>query len=98
MSVQSKRRKLAKLRAELNRSPWAIDARALGSLSASIELGDLEAVRAQLSLGQDDVASLAKMVNGIAIIPVCGVLCDDADNFMVRWGMAASYQLIERDF
>jgi len=95
-SKQAERRKLAKLRAEFNGSPWAIDARALGALGNAIEAGDLEAVRASLSFGNHP-ESITKLVNGVAVIPVCGVLRDEVD-FMVRWGCAASYQLIERDF
>lgn len=95
-SKQAERRKLAKLRAELNGVPWAIDARALGALSGAIESGDLEAVRASLSLGSTP-ESITKIVNGIAVIPITGTLQDEC-NYMVRFGYASSYQLIERDF
>jgi len=96
-SKQAERRKLAKLRAELHARPWSMDVRALGALTAAIEAGDLDAVKATLSLGQDAAESLAKVVNGVAVIPVCGVLRDAMD-WMVRFGYAASYQQIERDF
>lgn len=96
-SKQSSRRKLAKLRAELHGTPWSIDVRALGMLTSAVETGDLEAVKATLCLGQDSCESVCRIVNGIAIIPVTGVLCDEV-NFMVRWGYASSYQQLERDF
>lgn len=95
-SKQSERRKLAKLRAEFQASPWAIDARAMGVIGAAMESGDLEAIRASLMLG-GDCESTTKIINGIAVIPVSGVLRDEVD-FMVRWGAAGCYQLIERDF
>ena len=65
-------------------------------LAGAIEIGDLDAVQATLSLG-GDVESTTRTVNGIAIIPVTGVLRDEVD-YMVRWGGASSYQLIEKDF
>jgi signal peptide peptidase SppA len=95
-SKQADRRKLAKLRAEFEAAPWAIDVRALGSLHAAFEAGDLDAIGAALSTGNAPEAS-TKIINGIAVIPVTGVLRDEVD-MMVRWGMASSYQLIERDF
>lgn len=96
ISKQTKRRRMAQLKSELYNSPWAIDVRALSSLSSAIELGDIESIRASLSFGADN-ESITKIVNGVAVIPVNGVLCDEV-NFMVRWGYASSYQLIERDF
>jgi ClpP class serine protease len=97
MSKQGNRRKLGMLRAEFHSAPWSIDVRALGMLSSALETGDIETVKATLALGQDSCESIVKMVNGIAVIPVTGVLCDEV-NFMVRWGWASSYQQIERDF
>lgn len=95
-SKQAERRKLAKLRAEFNAAPWAIDARSLSMLGHAFESGDLEAVKAMLSLGSSP-ESITKIVNGVAVIPVTGTLQDEC-NYMVRWGYASSYQLIERDF
>src|SRR5690606_5773268 len=95
-SKQTERRTLAKLKAELYREPWAIDARALGAIAGAIETGDLEAVEAALSFGSE-VESTTKIINGIAVIPITGVLRDEVD-YMVRWGGASSYQLIQRDF
>lgn len=97
MSKQAERRKLAKLKAEFNAAPWAIDARALTQLGCAIETGDLEDVKAVLSLGKSDDETPFRIENGIAIIPINGVLRDEVD-FMVRWGMASSYQLIEKSF
>jgi len=96
MSKQAKRRKIAKLRAEMYAAPWAIDARALGGLEEAIEAGDLESIRASLSLGSDSETT-TRIVDGIAIIPITGVLRDAVD-YMVRWGGASSYQLIEKGF
>lgn len=96
MSKQADRRKLARLKAEFYASPWAIDARVLGMLAAAIEEGDIEDVSAALTLG-GECESTTKIVNGIAIIPITGVLRDEVD-YMVRWFGCASYQLIERDF
>ncbi len=95
-SKQADRRSMAKIRAEFYGSPWAIDVRALGMLSESIETGDLDAVAAALSLG-GECEPTTRINNGIAIIPITGVLRDEVD-YMVRWGGASSYQLIERDF
>lgn len=95
-SKQAERRRIAKLRAEFNAAPWAIDARSLGMLGHAFESGDLDAIKATLSLGNTP-ESITKIVNGVAIIPVTGVLQDEC-NYMVRWGYASSYQLIERDF
>lgn len=97
MSKRSIRRKLGMLRAEFHSAPWSIDVRAMGVLSSALEAGDLEMVKATLALGSDSCESIAKIINGIAVIPVTGVLCDEV-NFMVRWGYASSYQQIERDF
>ena len=95
-SKQAERRRIAKLRAEFNAAPWAIDARSLGMLGHAFESGDLDAIKATLSLGNTP-ESITKIVNGVAVIPVTGVLQDEC-NYMVRWGYASSYQLIERDF
>ena len=96
-SKQSERRQLAKLRAELHAAPWAIDVRALNSLQAAIDGGDLENVQAVLSMGSDEDQSGLRIKNGIAVIPVTGVLRDDVD-YMVRFGGATAYQQLERDF
>lgn len=95
-SKQAVRRHVARLRAELYAHPWAIDARVLGRLTSAIERSDLAAVRAILSLGAED-APTSTVEDGIAIIPVTGVLRDEVD-YMVRWGGASSYQLIERAY
>lgn len=97
-SKQAERRKLAKLRAELHATPWAIDARVLGMLSAGIEESNLEAVEATLTLGrrEEDDKPYQPMGN-VAVIPVTGVL-QDQDSYMVRWGFASSYQLIEKAY
>lgn len=95
-SKQSTRRHLSKLRAEYYRTPWAIDARTLGSIEEAIQSGELEEVQATLSSGTDE-ESTARTIDGVAVIPITGVLRDEVD-YMVEWGGASSYQLIERDF
>jgi signal peptide peptidase SppA len=73
-------------------------AAALSTLGNAIETGDPDSIKAALSFGgEDGVESTMKVVNGVAIIPVNGVLRDAVD-YMVRWGEACSYQLLERDF
>lgn len=96
MSKQSKRNKIARLRAALhNGKPLAIDARALGAVEEAIQSGDLKAIRASLSFG-GEMESTAAIINRVAVIPVMGVLRDQVD-FMVRWAGSSCYQLIERD-
>lgn len=97
MSKQAQRRKRAKLRSELYRQPWAMHPSYLGMLSDAIENRSLTDIQAILSIGRDEDNSITKIVNGIAVIPVTGVLRDEVD-FMVRFGMASSYQQIEREF
>lgn len=96
-SKQSDRRRFAKLRAEFYATPWAIDARALGALAACFEEGDLEAVGATLALGRREDDKPFQQMGDVAVIAVTGVL-QDADSYMVRWGYASSYQLIEKAF
>lgn len=71
-------------------------AAALDTLGNAIETGDSRAVKAALSFSADGVEPTTKIVNGVAIIPVNGVLRDAVD-YMVRYGEACSYQLLERD-
>lgn len=97
LSKQGKRRKLAQMRAALYSRPWSLEVRTLGALTAAVEAGDVEAVKATLAIGQDKARSIAKIVNGVAVIPVCGV-CQDEVDFYVLYGMAASYQQIEDSF
>ena len=94
---KSAKRRIAKLRSEFYARPWAIMPQTLGLLGQSIESGDSESVKATLRFGSDSVDPIMSVVNGIAVIPVTGVLRDSVD-YMVRWGEASSYQLIERDF
>lgn len=94
-SKQSNRRNVAKIRSELYSGPWAIDARALGSLLGAVESGDIDAVEAALTIGNAPVEAL-KIVDGVAVIPVTGVLRDGVDT-MVRLGGATAYQQLERD-
>lgn len=92
----NKTRILGKLRSEIHGKPWSIDARAFSSLVEAVERRDLEAVRASLEYG-DEEGEVFRIENGVAIIPITGVLCDE-NNFMVRWGYASSYQVIEQQF
>lgn len=106
-SRQAHRRKIAKVRAEFCGAPWAIDVRAMGCLSSAVEAGDFATLRSLLSLGSAaynaavgapvDAPTITRIIGNVAVIPVVGVLRDEVD-YMVRWGGASSYQLIERDF
>lgn len=91
------KRKRNKLRSEFYGHPWAMHAGALSELGQSIEIGDMESIQASLSmLGEGDDGK-TKIVNGVAVIPVNGTLRDGVD-FMVKFGGATSYQILERDF
>ena len=91
------RRKRHKLRSEFYGHPWAMTAAALSNLGNAIETGDAGAIKSALSFGAEGIEATTKIVNGVAIIPVNGVLRDSVD-YMVRWGEACSYQLLDRDF
>jgi signal peptide peptidase SppA len=73
-----------------------MESASLSRIGQAIEVGDLESIQASLSFGGDDVETTMKVVNGVAVIPISGVLRDGVD-YMVRWGGACSYQLLERD-
>lgn len=90
------RRKRAKLRSEFYGHPWAMESASLSRIGQAIEIGDLESIQASLSFGGEDIETTMKVVNGVAVIPISGVLRDGVD-YMVRWGGACSYQLLERD-
>jgi len=90
------KRKREKLRSEFYGHPWAMESASLSRIGQAIEIGDLESIQASLSFGGEDVESTMKVVNGVAVIPIAGVLRDAVD-YMVRWGGACSYQLLERD-
>lgn len=90
------KRKRDKLRSEFYGHPWAMESASLSRIGQAIEVGDLESIQASLSFGGEDVETTMKVVNGVAVIPISGVLRDGVD-YMVRWGGACSYQLLERD-
>lgn len=94
---KSVKRRIGKLRNEFYARPWAMMPHSLGFLGQAIESGDTDSVKASLSFGGDGIDPIMSVVNGVAVIPVTGVLRDSCD-YMVRWGGASSYQLIERDF
>lgn len=92
------KRKRAKLRNEFYGHPWAMLASSLGDLGQLIETGDVSAIKAALSFGNGEAAETTmQVVNGVAVIPITGVLRDEVD-YMVKFGGATSYQLLERDF
>lgn len=91
------KRKRQKLRSEFYGHPWAMTSSALGDLGQLIECGDVESIQAALSFGDEGVEATTKVVNGVAIIPMNGVLRDAVD-YMVKFGGACSYQILERDF
>lgn len=90
------KRKREKLRSEFYGHPWAMESASLSRIGQAIEIGDLESIQASLAFGGEDVETTMKVVNGVAVIPIAGVLRDGVD-YMVRWGGACSYQLLERD-
>lgn len=92
------KRKRAKLRSEFYGHPWAMLASSLGDLGQLIETGDVGSIKAALSFGNDETTdTTVKVVDGVAVIPITGVLRDEVD-YMVKFGGAVSYQLLERDF
>jgi len=96
--TQSDRNRISKLRSCLyDGKPLSIVPAALATIEAALQLGSFDAVRSALSFGRDAENEQTSIVNGVAVIPVIGVLRDEAD-WMVRWGMASSYQVIEREF
>jgi signal peptide peptidase SppA len=92
----SVRKRQTRLRSEFYNHPWAMETSALSRIGQAIEAGDIESIQASLSFGADDIESTMKVVNNVAVIPISGVLCDGV-NYMVRWGGACSYQILERD-
>lgn len=90
------KRKREKLRSEFYGHPWAMESASLSRIGQAIEVGDLESIQASLAFGGEDIETTMKVVNGVAVIPISGVLRDGVD-YMVRWGGACSYQLLERD-
>jgi ClpP class serine protease len=91
------KRKREKLRSEFYGHPWAMESASLSRIGQAIEVGDLESIQAALSFGGDEIETTMKVVNGVAVIPIAGALRDAVD-YMVKWGGACSYQLLERDF
>jgi len=91
------KRKRQKLRSEFYGHPWAMLASTLSDLGQRIELGDMESIRSALSFNVDGLETSMKITNGVAVIPMNGVLRDEVD-YMVRYGGACSYQILERDF
>lgn len=98
MSSRAKRaQRLAKLRSCIfDGKPWCIMPQAMTSVVEAIDGESMSDVRAALSYGFGEVESQTQVVNGIAIIPVSGVLRDEID-FMVRIGFATSYQVVEAE-
>ena len=91
------KRKRQKLRSEFYGHPWAMLASTLSDLGQRIEIGDMESIKSALSFNVDGVETSMKVANGVAVIPMNGVLRDEVD-YMVRYGGACSYQILERDF
>lgn len=89
---------MAKLRTEFYGHPWAILPQTLGAIGEAIEAGESESIRDLLSMGgfdEPDQGDEVRIVNGVAVLPVTGVLRDGVD-YMVRWGGASSYQRLEK--
>lgn len=93
---KSQRRKIAKLRSCIfDGKPWSIMPSAINTIVDAVNVHDLDAASNALSFGRE-VETSTKMINGVAVIPVTGVLRDEVD-WMVRYGYASSYQQIERE-
>ena len=91
------RRRLAKLRSCMaDGRPWFVMPSALSAIGEAFESRDLRTVESAMRFGRE-VDSTTKVVNGIAVIPVVGILRDEVD-WLVRYGYASSYQLIEKEF
>lgn len=92
------KRKREKLRSEFYGHPWAMLASSLGDLGQMIETGDVGSIKAALSFGNGETTETTmRVVDGVAVIPITGVLRDEVD-YMVRFGGAVSYQILDRDF
>lgn len=91
------KRKRQKLRSEFYGHPWAMLASSLGELGQVIERGDIQSIQAALSFSAEGIETKMTIVSGVAVIPISGVLRDEVD-YMVKFGGAVSYQLLELDF
>ena len=94
-SIKKKRRRLERIQACIH-GPWFMMPEHFNGLVNAIEERDLSQVDALFGSGGSD-ASAARIVNGVAVIPVSGVLRDSASDWMVRYGFASSYQAIEKE-
>lgn len=98
-SRSGRRRQLARLRAEFFNRPLALDARVLGDIQRAISLEDASGAYSLISASMgagEEIPSQTKIVNGVAIIPVTGVLRDEVD-WMVRYFGCSCYEILERD-
>jgi len=69
---------------------------AMSSIQYALEAADLDEIKAAMSFGRD-VESSTQIINGVAVIPITGILRDEVD-YAVRWGRASSYQVLEREY
>ncbi len=96
MGKQANQSRINRLREAIHDgNPLSIDVRALGHLESAFESGDIDAVKNAMSFGSE-IESEMRIRDGVAIIPVRGVLRDEVDIFVRVFG-SSSYQLIERD-
>ena len=98
-SRSGRRRQLARLRTEFFNHPLALDARVLGDIQRAISLEDASGAYSLISASMgagEEIPSQMKIVNGVAIIPVTGVLRDEVD-WMVRYFGCSCYEILERD-
>lgn len=91
-----KRAKIAKLRSCIfDGKPWSIMPSAMSTIVDAFGTGDIHSIESALAFGTES-DSETKVLDGVAVIPITGVLRDDVD-FMVRFGFATSYQVVEQE-
>ena len=93
ISKQAKRRKLAQFSSALVNEALALDTKWHSKALSALQLGDLASIESMMDCDDEDAVS-AKLVNGVAIVPVCGPLRDESD-WMVKYYGASCYEGIE---
>lgn len=92
---QAERRQIAKLRAAIfGGKPMAIYPPALSGIMAALEAGSVESIQVLASAEPRDEM---QAIDGVAMIPVMGVL-QDAPDIWTSLGFGTAYQDIERQF
>jgi signal peptide peptidase SppA len=100
---KSKRKRLRQLRSKLFGSPWSMHPPAFHQLLESC--GDRETfnaldpdrMRQQLGI-TSEYPNQTKTIDGVAVVPLVGVLVDEVDSIGMRYFGEHSYQVFERDY